>query len=65
MTHYWRIRKWLPERFGQKCRVLARGALNSAMVQFEDGTIVITSRYFVRKIRVEVHRVDVLPAHLH
>jgi hypothetical protein len=49
-THSWRWRKWLPERYGQSCRVLANGRLNSALVEFEDGHRVITSRYAVRKI---------------
>ena len=50
MTHIWRWRKWLPVRFGQRCRVLATGALNSALVEFEDGHRVVTSRYAVRKL---------------
>jgi hypothetical protein len=48
-THYWRIRKWLPERFGQPCRILAVGRMNSVLVEFEDGWRVITVRYFVRR----------------
>lgn len=44
---YWRAR--LPERKGQRCRVLARGKMNSIKVEFEDGYRVITSRYAVRK----------------
>lgn len=50
MTHLWYWRKWLPERHGQPCRVLATGRMNSALVEFEDGYKVITSRYAVRKI---------------
>lgn len=49
MTHRWYWRKWLPERHGQPCRVLATGRLNSALVEFADGFRVITSRYAVRK----------------
>lgn len=45
---YWRIRKWLPDRWGQPCRVVARGRLNSALIEFADGYRVITSRNFVR-----------------
>lgn len=45
----WFWRKWLPARKGQRCRILAVGSLNSAMVEFEDGYVVITSRYAVRK----------------
>lgn len=48
-THYWRVRKWLPERTGQGCRVLARGARNSCLVEFGDGVQVVTSRWFVRR----------------
>ena len=52
MTHYWRVKKVLPERYGQKCRVLARGAMNSCAVEFPDGYRVITSRWYVRKLRL-------------
>ena len=44
---WWRVR--LPGRKGQRCRVLARGRMNSIIVEFEDGTRVVTSRYAVRK----------------
>ena len=50
-SHYWRVRTKLPERFGQRCRVLARGKMNSCLVEFEDGWLVVTSRNFVRKIK--------------
>ena len=43
---WWRVR--LPERKGQRCRVTARGALNSIRVEFPDGFWVITSRWAVR-----------------
>jgi hypothetical protein len=36
-------------RHGQPCRVVARGRLNSVLVEFRDGWRVITSRYAVRK----------------
>ena len=48
--HIWFWKTRLPERKGQRCRVLARGRMNSIKVQFEDGFIVITSRYAVRKV---------------
>jgi hypothetical protein len=51
MTHYWRIRKFYPERFGQPCRVLARGRMNSILIEFADGYKMITSRWFVRRIK--------------
>ena len=46
---YWRVRTKLPERKGTPCRVLAKGRLNSCLVEFEDGLKVITSRNYVRK----------------
>jgi hypothetical protein len=44
---YWRAR--LPERKGQRCRVLVRSLrMNSVAVEFEDGLRVVTSRHAVR-----------------
>lgn len=40
----------MPERHGHLCRVVATGRMNSALVEFEDGTRVITNRYAVRKL---------------
>lgn len=34
---------------GRECRVLARGAKGSILVEFEDGQREITSRYAVRR----------------
>jgi hypothetical protein len=59
MTHRWHWRKWMPERHGQLCRVLAVGRMNSALVEFEDGTKVVTSRYAVRKL---IHNAEVTGA---
>jgi len=47
----WWWRKWLPERKGERCRILARGTMNAALVEFADGTRMVTSRYAVRKHR--------------
>ena len=48
---YWRVRTRLPERFGQACRVISRGKMNSCLVEFaEDGHLVITSRNYIRKV---------------
>lgn len=46
----WRIRTNLPERFGERCRVLARGKMNSARIEFEDGVQHIVSRNSFRKV---------------
>lgn len=37
------------DRKGQTCAVLARGAMNSCLVQFEDGFTAITSRNAIRR----------------
>jgi DNA (cytosine-5)-methyltransferase 1 len=37
------------ERKGSRCRIVARGAMNSCLIEFEDGFRVLTSRYAVRK----------------
>ena len=48
--YYWRVRKFLPERFGQRCLVFARGTrMNSIGVEFEDGARYVTIKWFVRK----------------
>jgi hypothetical protein len=50
--YIWRVHTRLPERFGSRCRVLVRGTMNSALVQFEsDGYKVVTSRNYLRKPR--------------
>lgn len=47
---YWRVRARLPDRFGQRCRVVTRGRHNSVLVEFEDGARVVTSGWYVRKV---------------
>ena len=49
MNFIWFWRSRLPERKGQRCEVVARGAMNSIKVRFADGFVVITSRYAVRR----------------
>lgn len=47
--HYWRVKTRLPERWHQACRVLVRSRrMNSVLVEFCDGTKVVTSRNYVR-----------------
>jgi hypothetical protein len=50
VTHVWRLRATLPERFGEPCRVTARGRMNSIEIQFADGVKHIVSRWAVRKL---------------
>lgn len=50
--HIWWWRTRLPERKGQRCRILVRAKrMNSVLVEFEDGFRVVTSRYAVRRTR--------------
>ena len=39
------------DRKGQHCRVLARGAMNSALVEFEDGYLAVVSRNALRRVQ--------------
>jgi hypothetical protein len=39
------------DRAGQRCRVLVRGSRNSALIEFEDGYRVVTSRGGLRALR--------------
>jgi hypothetical protein len=50
MTHTWRVYKFLPERFGQLCRIVFTAKRNTALVEFQDGYRVVTIRYFVRRL---------------
>jgi hypothetical protein len=49
MTYTWCWKSILGERFGQPCRVICTGKLNSALVELDDGFRVVTSRYAVRR----------------
>lgn len=46
---HWRAR--LPDRKGQVCRVVCRGAQNSALVEFADGFRAVVSRNALRRIK--------------
>lgn len=39
------------DRRGQRCRVVARGSMNSALIRFEDGYEVVTSRGGLRRVK--------------
>jgi hypothetical protein len=53
MTHryYWSPRLMGFSRKGQLCRLLVRGAMNSALIEFEDGFLAVVSRNALRRIR--------------
>jgi len=47
----WGVRTRLPERFGELCRVLAKGGRQTALVEFRDGFKVLTSWRYTRLIK--------------
>ena len=49
-SHYWRVHTRLGERFGQTCRVVTRGSMNTILIEFDDGYRVATSRNYVRRL---------------
>lgn len=49
--YIWRVKTRYPERLGQRCRVLARGRMNSALVEFDDGHKTVTSRNYFRRAK--------------
>lgn len=49
MSHVYRWRKYSPALYGRRCRVVARGAMNSVLVEWEDGTRCVCSRYAIRR----------------
>ena len=50
--YYWRVSTRLPERKGELCRMLKRGKMNNALIEFvRDGYKVITSRNYIRKAK--------------
>jgi hypothetical protein len=51
--HVWFWKSRLGERKGHPCRIVARGRMNSILVEFEDGFRVITSRYAARRRKEE------------
>jgi len=47
----YRWRKYYPALMGRRCRILARGRMNSALVEFADGSKHVVSRFAIRKVR--------------
>jgi hypothetical protein len=59
--YVWFWRSALGDRKGMPCRVLARGRMNSILVEFEDGYRVVTARYAVRRRQLATAQLS-LPA---
>lgn len=47
----WRVKPADRDRRGERCRVVARGTMNSALVEFEDGARFVTSRNGLRRAK--------------
>lgn len=47
----WTWRTRMPERKGQRCRVIVASRMQSALVEFEDGYRVVTSVRGLRRLR--------------
>jgi hypothetical protein len=59
MTQYlWRVKTRLPERYMAPCKVLARGKMNTCLVEFEDGYRVTTSRNYLIKLETMQKRLE-------
>lgn len=50
VTHFYRWAKYRPDWKGRACRVLARGRMNSALIEFTDGERAVVSRFAVRRL---------------
>lgn len=51
--YIFRWRKLGPERFNKRCKVIVRGAMNSCLIEFEDGFRVVTSRNALMKAKTQ------------
>ena len=49
--YVWRVRAYLPERYGQRCRVTVQPGKVGILVTFEDGFKAVTSRNYVRRAK--------------
>ncbi len=52
MTHRWIGRNFLPDRYGQSCRVLV-ARRGKYLIQFQDGWLVATVRGTFRRVAKE------------
>ena len=55
LTHAWIGRRFLPERYGQRCRVLV-SRRGKHLIQFEDGTKTVTVRGTFQRIKSDPPR---------
>jgi hypothetical protein len=48
-AYYYRVKAIMPERYRQVCRLLTWGKLNGRLIEFHDGTRVITNGNYIRR----------------
>ena len=53
-VYVWKNNEKRATMAGRRCRVVARGRMNSIVIRFEDGQIECVSRYAVRKVKASV-----------
>jgi len=54
MTHTYRVRKWMPERHNQPCRIVARAVgpgPRNLLIEFADHRRAVVPRWSVRRRR--------------
>lgn len=56
-NYIYRWKKYLPEYYGKRCRLLVAGSKNSILIEFENGHQMVTSRYSIRHERDTPERV--------
>lgn len=47
----WKNNEVRAKLYGRRCKVLARGRMNSCLLEFENGELVVTSRNAIRKVQ--------------
>jgi hypothetical protein len=56
--YVWRVKTRFPERYMTHCKVIARGKMNTCLVEFEDGYRATTSRNYVMKLETMQKRLS-------
>ncbi|MEE8384511.1 MAG: hypothetical protein V3S01_01155 [Dehalococcoidia bacterium] len=46
---YYRVKRWLPERTGEPCRLLAQSKKGARLIQFRDGALYVVPFWAVRR----------------
>jgi len=52
-VYAWKNNETRAKLYGRLCRVVARGKMNSILIEFENGEQVVTSRNAIRRVKGE------------